>query len=332
MPTFNNNTNIDTNSKAYKDVLNNLYRKHPTLDIRIYGNGKITNLDGTFTYREYGDRAGYLSINHNGHKYSIHRLVAQLWVDNPNPKAYNVVNHLDGNKRNNCFTNLEWCDHAINNEHAIKTGLRTDTIGVKIKNLMSGQVTEFASINRCAKHLGVHTDIIAKKLNGKATPTFKYYVVAKIDEEFPNFTMSQARELNTGFKKPIAYKKVEDKEWVIEPHGANKIAKDITIGETSILRVLNGERSHVKGYMFRHLTNMEYYKCDLVRIDAVSKRTFNNIPKPIIVTNLKDGSVKEYTSSEEFAKLIGVKKKTMQRVRCNSIDGRSYKHYKIDFK
>lgn len=52
----------------------------------------------------------------------IHRLVAELFVDNPN--GYKEVNHKDGDKTNNHATNLEWCTRSQNNRHAFQTGLR----------------------------------------------------------------------------------------------------------------------------------------------------------------------------------------------------------------
>lgn len=37
----------------------------------------------------------------------IHRLVAIAFVDNPNPKEFNVVNHINENKADNRAENLE---------------------------------------------------------------------------------------------------------------------------------------------------------------------------------------------------------------------------------
>ena len=49
----------------------------------------------------------------------IHRLVAQAFI--PNPNNYNEINHIDGNKINNSVSNLEWCSHKQNMDHARKT-------------------------------------------------------------------------------------------------------------------------------------------------------------------------------------------------------------------
>lgn len=50
-------------------------------------------------------------------------MVATYFVKNLNPNKYNVVNHKDGNKANNIYTNLEWCDIQYNTKHAYVTGL-----------------------------------------------------------------------------------------------------------------------------------------------------------------------------------------------------------------
>ena len=51
--------------------------------------------------------------------YPLHKLVAEHFV--PNPNDYSEVNHIDGNRHNNCADNLEWCTHRENIHHCYLT-------------------------------------------------------------------------------------------------------------------------------------------------------------------------------------------------------------------
>ena len=61
--------------------------------------------------------------------FKVHRLIAIAFI--PNPKNYPVINHKDGNKLNNCVSNLEWCDMKHNNIHAYQTKLKLGPLGIK---------------------------------------------------------------------------------------------------------------------------------------------------------------------------------------------------------
>ena len=74
--------------------------------------------------------AGYARIRLSDrilHPY--HRLVALVWVDNPENKPF--VNHKDGNKLNNHPSNLEWVTVQENNQHAYDTGLNSGLLREK---------------------------------------------------------------------------------------------------------------------------------------------------------------------------------------------------------
>lgn len=64
-----------------------------------------------------------LAVNGYRHSIKVHRLIAMAFVDNP----YNLteVNHIDGNKLNNHYSNLEWCTRSHNIKHCYSLGLRS---------------------------------------------------------------------------------------------------------------------------------------------------------------------------------------------------------------
>ena len=72
----------------------------------------------------------YVTLYHKnlGKKLYIHRLMAELYI--PNPENKRTVNHIDGNKQNNCLTNLEWATDGENIKHAYDNGLNKGRINI----------------------------------------------------------------------------------------------------------------------------------------------------------------------------------------------------------
>lgn len=112
--------------------------------------------------------------------FRIHRLVAQLFVENPN--NYEQVNHKDENKLNNQADNLEWCTCKYNINYG--TGkyrkMKNRRIPVCQYDLDGNFIKEYKSATAAAYSLGLPQyfarDIlnICKGKRGKTLKNFKW--------------------------------------------------------------------------------------------------------------------------------------------------------------
>lgn len=80
-------------------------------------------------------------------KTSIHRLVAQAFI--PNPNNYPIINHKDENQRNNRVDNLEWCTYKYNNEY----NGRIDKCRHKISQTLKGRHLNRTLTDEQRKHI-----------------------------------------------------------------------------------------------------------------------------------------------------------------------------------
>lgn len=105
-----------------------------------------------------GYRSVYMRNKPNNLIRRLHCLVAEHFIPNPHNKPF--VNHIDGNKINNHYSNLEWVTAKENSEHAISIGLH-DRKGIKHHNhkLTEAKVKEM----RALASIGISHRIIGEK-------------------------------------------------------------------------------------------------------------------------------------------------------------------------
>ena len=141
----------------------------------VSNHGRVKSLGNDKTRKEKILKGGinihgyhYITLSKNKKlkNYLVHRLVVLHFINNDDNKP--EVNHIDGNKKNNHISNLEWNTRSENMLHAVDTGLR-NIKGEKNGNskLSEEQVLEIRNSNLTQRELG-------KKYNvGK---TIIYYI------------------------------------------------------------------------------------------------------------------------------------------------------------
>lgn len=108
----------------------------------------------------------------------VHRLIALTFLDKPDGKDY--INHIDGNRLNNHISNLEWCDHTENNNHAFDN----DLIGTGRKIVLVNKETKeshyFRSQTKASIFLDVNEKYISNTLLSGKNEVFGYeiYILA----------------------------------------------------------------------------------------------------------------------------------------------------------
>ena len=168
----------------------------------------------------YPTSGQYKHINFKGLKMLLHRMVAHVFCEMPEwldpTKA--VVNHLDGNKWNNHRNNLEWTDARGNSVHAQMNGLHPLVKPVLMKDLRTGDIQRFYSLNECARHHGINAAMISLYIHPKNFgKVFKhYYVLIFEGQEWPPTGQEAIGTFKSGqFKECVLIDKDENKTYLV---------------------------------------------------------------------------------------------------------------------
>lgn len=101
---------------------------------------------------------------------SVHRLVAEAFLPNPNDLPY--INHRDENKLNNKVSNLEWCTAKYNIRYGSCIDRRANkqrlTRGVSVISIDNdGNKVKYISAKEASRVTGINQGSISKCCNGE---------------------------------------------------------------------------------------------------------------------------------------------------------------------
>ena len=142
------------NMTEWKEIRNNIV---------VSTTGIVKNTKTGYIYKTT-IKNGYHCSTYLGNK-SIHRLVAETFI--PNPNNYNTVNHINEDKLDNRVENLEWVSQKQNINKFNENNNRTLKIKIVDMYYNDKYIKSFNNVLEASKEVGVSRTAISKCCNGK---------------------------------------------------------------------------------------------------------------------------------------------------------------------
>lgn len=204
----------------------------------------LTNIDQNDGYFRVGIKKREEGSNTT---YLVHRMVAETFLENKEDKEF--VNHIDGNKKNNCVDNLEWVTREENVIHAVDNNmigynyLRNKKISDNNIELSDKQINEIilmsekgASAREIAEDFSVSHTTINDVINGK------YNKISLPSFDLLEIIVKKLEELR------VLYNKTDDKQYWYELiqllPSSYKQKRTITLNYEVLLNIYTSRKNH----------------------------------------------------------------------------------------
>ena len=221
-----------------------------------------------------------------------HRALGLSFLDYDHRIDKMVINHIDGIPGNDQLSNLQWCTHKENNAHAYESGLRPNAVrGISVKNLLTGEIVNYSSINECVRELDdITASIITYRIKHCPNKVFEDRLLFKYsNDESPWPNVDPTFFHRVGKVKDIVVKDVLNSNVTIFANAAH--AESILgVTQNTILKHAKKDSNiPVKGYLFRygdsHIPFPDFSADVLSLIEDRPTKVHNGY----IVTNIANG-------------------------------------------
>lgn len=164
---------------------------------QVSNKGRIKNTKtGRISYgkkEDCGYRRFEIHFPNGGKKqFLIHRLVYECFVS----PDYDVINHIDGNKTNNCMENLESVSHQVNMQKAANETNAWHFRKVAQYDLEGNYIRSFLNASDAARTMGILPGSMRNCIrlrNGR----YKNFVFKYIDEDEASSVISEESRVNS---------------------------------------------------------------------------------------------------------------------------------------
>ena len=154
-------------------------------DYAINEEGQVINTRKGNSLTPHLNENGYLYVtlrrNNRNVTTSVHRLVAETYIPNPENKPF--VNHIDANRSNPHKVNLEWCTQSENIKHAYKLGnmsQKKNFTAEELDELLTQLISGSANMTNLAKRMGVGLSRLTINMRNRASKTGRVTAMEKV--------------------------------------------------------------------------------------------------------------------------------------------------------
>lgn len=224
-------------------------------DYKISSDGRVQSLKGkeSIELKPWHSSYGYPYVSMTDdfgvrHKKTVHSMVAELFCDNPDPKNYNVVRHIDDDPTNNNYWNLKWGTQAMNHQDMVDH----DRDFKKACYCYELDRT-FRSCAEAADYFGLSRSTITQACRDGAKLKNGYHLCFETDKEkkLANLDTWLDDSKSHNYRKVKAINLETEENYIFDSR--QQASKALGVHDTAISNILAGRFHQSKGWTFEDM-------------------------------------------------------------------------------
>ena len=244
---------MDEEIEEWKDVVGyeGLYK------VSNFGNVYSCYVNRNLSQGNHKDGYKFVILRKNGNdKYkTVHRLVAEAFI--PNPNNLPLINHRDENPSNNYIDNLEWCDYLYNNTYNNVHLKRAEYFSKKVYayNKDGDLAYEYNSTHDAERDLNIGSNNISYCCLGN-TLTYKGFVWSYNKLSKQDVLDRFEKTNRKGKPKSISVNQFDlNGNFINSYKSVREAGRELKINRYAIASVCRRESEQTHGFIFEYADN-----------------------------------------------------------------------------